>query len=96
MIKIHSGYPPDDLFIFAEGDLIPNRITPGQIKKTNRQQIYDYIYQQKDEIRRSCPFEDGDDFIRISKMPSHNITIGAALPYIQGFLDDIGPGTKKP
>ena len=24
-----------------------NRITPGQIKKTNRQQIYDYIYQHR-------------------------------------------------
>lgn len=46
-----------------------------------------------DEIRRNCPFEDSDDYILISKMPSHNITIGAALPYIQHFLDDIGPAT---
>ena len=44
------------------------------------------------EIRQLCPFEDADDFIRISKMPSHNITIGAALPYIQAFLDNVGAG----
>ncbi len=49
-----------------------------------------YIYE---EIRRNCPFELGNDYILISKMPSHNINIGAALPYIQRFLDDIGPGT---
>lgn len=41
------------------------------------------------EIRRLCPFEEKDDYIHISKMPSHNITIGAALPYIRRFLDDI-------
>lgn len=47
-----------------------------------------------EEIQRGCPFEEKPDFIRISKMPSHNITIGAALPYIQGFLKDSDP--KKP
>ena len=41
------------------------------------------------EIHRLCPFEDADDYIRISKMPSHNITVGAALPYIRRFLEDI-------
>lgn len=48
-----------------------------------------------DELRRQCPFGDKDDYILISKMPSHNINIGAALPYIQDFLDDIGPGTSE-
>lgn len=44
-----------------------------------------------DEIRRLCPFDDGgDEFIRVSKMPSHNITIGTALSYIRAFLEDIG------
>lgn len=42
-----------------------------------------------DEIQKRCPFEDNDDYILISKMPSHNITIGAALPYIRNFLRDI-------
>lgn len=41
-----------------------------------------------DNIRSICPFEEQDGFIRISKMPSHNITIGAALPYIKEFLDN--------
>lgn len=49
-----------------------------------------------DEIRRRTPFTDTDDYILISKMPSHNVTVGAALPYIRGFLEDIGPGRRKP
>ena len=42
-----------------------------------------------EEIRRITPFEEAYDFILISKMPSHNITIGAALPYIRRFIEDI-------
>ena len=41
------------------------------------------------EISQICPFEEEDDFIRISKMPSHNINIGLALDYIRAFLEDI-------
>ncbi len=47
-----------------------------------------------DGIRTLCPFEEEEDFIHISKMPSHNITIGVALSYIQDFLDDVGPETE--
>ena len=43
-----------------------------------------------DEIRRLCPFEEADDYIRISKMPSHNITVGISLPYINAFLEEMG------
>ena len=43
-----------------------------------------------DEIRERCPFEEEHDFIRISKMPSHNITVGISLPYIHAFLDEAG------
>ena len=39
-----------------------------------------------EEIKRLTPFPEHSDFLRISKMPKHNITIGAALPYIQDFL----------
>ena len=46
-----------------------------------------------EEIRRITPFQEDYDFILISKMPSHNITIGAALPYIRRFLEDIEPET---
>lgn len=38
------------------------------------------------EIERLTPFPENSDFLQISKMPKHNITIGAALPYIQEFL----------
>ena len=43
-----------------------------------------------DKIRESTPFIEDDDYILPSKMPSHNITIGAALPYIIDFLNDVG------
>ena len=45
-----------------------------------------YIYQI---IREITPFEEKSDFIKISKMPKHSISIGAALPYISKFLNDI-------
>lgn len=45
-----------------------------------------FLYQ---EIRKCSPFEEPDDFLLMSKMPSHNITIGAALTYIRSFLDNI-------
>ena len=47
------------------------------------------------EIRKLCPFEETDDFIHMSKMPSHNITIGIALPYIRRFLDDIDANIEE-
>ena len=39
-----------------------------------------------DEIEQISPFPEYRDYIQISKMPVHNITIGAALPYITEFL----------
>lgn len=45
-----------------------------------------YIY---NEIAGITPFDEPSDFIRISKLPKHSITIGAALPYISRFLDHI-------
>lgn len=39
-----------------------------------------------EEIKKLTPFPEASDFLQISKMPKHNITIGAALPYIQEFL----------
>ncbi len=45
-----------------------------------------YLY---DEVRKLTPFYDTDDYIRISKLPSHNITIGAALQFIVRYLEDI-------
>lgn len=40
--------------------------------------------------RKFTPFVEGEDYIQLSKMPSHNITVGAALPYIMSFLENIG------
>ena len=39
-----------------------------------------------DEISQMTPFPEVRDYIFISKMPKHSITIGAALPYIREFL----------
>lgn len=39
------------------------------------------------EIAHMTSFSETPDFLLISKMPKHNITIGAALPFIQTFLD---------
>ncbi len=67
---------------FILGGHLAKYITPEDIRT-----LYD-------EIHRSCPFPDTDDFLRLSKMPSHNITIGAALLYIQEFLADIGSANE--
>lgn len=47
------------------------------------------IFFLHDLIQEMTPFPEERDFIHISKMPKHNITIGAALPYIQEFLNHI-------
>ncbi len=41
-----------------------------------------------EKIRDLTPFSEAQDFLRISKMPRHNITIGAALPFVQAFLNE--------
>lgn len=43
-----------------------------------------YLYR---EIQKQTPFEEAPDFLTLSKMTKHSITIGAALPYIRKFLD---------
>jgi len=50
-----------------------------------------YLHQEDlvyihEKIQQMTPFAEAQDFLLISKMPKHNITIGAALPYIQAFL----------
>lgn len=45
----------------------------------------EFLYREIDSV---SPFPEIHDFIRISKMPRHNITIGAALPYIRDFLNE--------
>ena len=45
-----------------------------------------------EEIRERNAFSsiESDDYILLSKMPSNNITIGAALPYVIKFLENFG------
>ncbi len=42
-----------------------------------------------DQIQQMTPFTEAHDFLLISKMPKHNISIGAALLYIQAFLSEL-------
>ena len=46
----------------------------------------DFLYGQLQEM---TPFPLSNDFLFLSKMPSHNITIGAALLYIRPFLKEM-------
>ncbi|MCI9446079.1 MAG: ROK family transcriptional regulator [Lachnospiraceae bacterium] len=53
-----------------------------------------YLWQEDlefmhEKIRQMTPFAESADFLMISKMPKHNISIGAALPFIQAFLDEL-------
>ena len=45
--------------------------------------------------RKFTPFSEGEDYIQLSKMPSHNITVGAALPYIMSFLENVGRNSAQ-
>lgn len=42
-----------------------------------------------EKVKQMTPFYESADFLLISKMPKHNISIGAALPYIQKFLNSM-------
>ena len=44
---------------------------------------FDILYQI---IRSLTPFPEEKDFLHMSAMPEHGITVGAALPYITKFL----------
>lgn len=41
----------------------------------------------KNEISKTDPFNDTSEFLHIGKVSRHNVTIGAALPYISAFLE---------
>ncbi len=58
----------------------------GHLAQFITEEDVSYLY---DKVREISPFNDADDYIVMSKMPRHNITIGAALLYIRAFLEDI-------
>lgn len=61
-------------------------ILGGYLAPYLQQADLNYLYK---EIATQTPFAEEWDFLQISKMPEHNITIGAALPYIQKYLEHI-------
>ena len=72
----------NDLHLIHDVDIILGGHLASYFTQADIQLMYS-------EIKKLCPFEETENFIRMSKMPNHNITIGIALPYIRGFLDDI-------
>ncbi len=61
-------------------------ILGGYLAPYLREEDLKFLYER---IRELTPFEEEQDFLRFSKMPKHNITIGAALPYVQMFLNEM-------
>lgn len=59
---------------FVLGGYVSSHLTEDDIR---------FLY---DEVEKTSPFPEFRDNIRISKMPRHSITFGAALPYIRSFL----------
>lgn len=60
-------------------------ILGGYLAQYLCRQDLDFLHER---IQEMTPFSESHDFLLISKMPKHNISIGAALPYIQAFLND--------
>ncbi len=60
-----------------------NLILGGHLAPYFTEADIEFMY---DEIVKMNPFTEPNDFIHMGRMPSHNITIGAALPYINDFL----------
>lgn len=61
-------------------------ILGGYLAPYLQQTDLNYLYK---EIATQTPFTEEWNFLQISKMPEHNIAIGAALPYIQKYLEHI-------
>lgn len=59
-------------------------ILGGYLASYLREEDIAYLH---DRIQEMTPFTEDRDFLHISKMPRNNIAIGAALPYIQEFLN---------
>ncbi len=69
----------NNMHLLYDTDFVLGGYLAAYLKEEDIQTIYD-------EIEQMTPFPEVRDYIRISKMPKHNITIGAALPYIREFL----------
>ena len=60
-------------------------ILGGHLTQFLTEQDVRYMY---NVIKEATPFDEAEDFIHLSRMPRHNITIGSALTYIRAFLAD--------
>lgn len=61
-------------------------ILGGSIAPYLREEDITVLYER---IQQLTPFAESQDFILVSKIPQHNTIVGAALPYIQAFLDEL-------
>lgn len=62
-------------------------ILGGHLAAYLREDDLDFL---RNKIRESCPFPVTGDFLRLSKMPSHNIAMGAALGLLQKYQQEVG------
>lgn len=70
------------LHLVYDTDFVIGGYLAAYITKKDLQHLYD-------KIREETPFEEEDDFLSLAKMPKHNITLGAALPFIRKFLNTL-------
>lgn len=62
-------------------------ILGGHLSPYLTREDLDILYR---EVEQMIPFREEKDYLLISKMPSHGITVGAALPFVREFLDHVG------
>lgn len=70
------------LHLVYDTDFVIGGYLAAYITEKDLQHLYD-------KIREETPFEEEDDFLSLAKMPKHNITLGAALPFIRKFLNTL-------
>lgn len=61
-------------------------ILGGHLAPYFTQEDVDVLYKY---VRERTPFIEKDDYILRSRIRNHNITIGAALPYVMSFLEKV-------
>lgn len=79
---IHLASAINMLHLVYDTDFILGGYLAQYLNEEDLSKIHDMIGQM-------TPFSEEQDFLLISKMPRHNIAIGAALPYIQDFLNSL-------
>ena len=73
----------ESLYLLYDMDIILG----GHLAAYLKEDDLDFV---RREIRESCPFPVTGDFLRLSKMPSHNIAMGAALGLLQKYQQEVG------